>query len=166
MGETEMNIYFCLLYNETKSMPNQLIYTEFVRFLTKDIFLNFTEKIGQIPLASVWLTHSKLFLCTGRTKHTLDRSFYLQPLSFAVTYSWGTCHNQAVAPHQHYRQARQAVVHPYHSLWSVQSISIGQHGAASLPAVPSYLQWNALPVAADDYPKIRIIIIILTLILS
>ena len=53
MGETEMNIYFYLLYNETKSMPNQLIYTEFVRFLTKDIFLNFTEKIGQIPLASV-----------------------------------------------------------------------------------------------------------------
>ncbi len=40
MGETEMNIYFCLLYNETKSMPNQLVYTEFVRFLTKDIFLN------------------------------------------------------------------------------------------------------------------------------
>ena len=40
MGETEINIYFCLLYDETKSMPNQLIYMELVRFLTKDIFLN------------------------------------------------------------------------------------------------------------------------------
>ena len=108
-------------------------------------------KIVQTPPVCAWPAHPKLFPYIGRTKHTPDKYFYLQTLSFAVVYSWGAYHNQAIARHPHYRQARSAAAHPYHSLWSVQSISKGRHEAASLPAVPSYLQWSALLVAADAH---------------
>ena len=124
------------------------------------------NKTGRTPPFCVWLTHSKLFPYIGRTKYTLDKSSYLQPLFFATAYSLGAYHSQAVAPRPHCRQARSAAGHPCHILWSVQSISKGRHGAGSPPAVLSYPQWNVLQVAADahtrhtDYQKVLIIRII------
>ena len=88
----------------------------------------------QTLLVAVWLTHSKLFPCIGRTKHTPDRYFCLQTLSFAVTYSWGAFHNQAISLHPHCRQVGWAAAHPCHTHWSAQSISKGRHEAESLPA--------------------------------
>lgn len=42
------------------------------------------HKISQTPPVCAWPTHSKLFLCTSRTKRTPDRSSCLQPLFFAA----------------------------------------------------------------------------------
>ena len=109
------------------------------------------HKTAQTPPFCVWLTHSKLIPYIGRTKYTLDKSSYLQPLFFAAVGFWGAYHNQAIAPHPHCRQARSAAAHLCHSSWSVKSISKGRHEAGSPPAVPSYLQWSALLVAADAH---------------
>ena len=61
-------------------------------------------KTAQTLHASVSPIHSTPFPCTCKTKHTPDKYFYLQPLSFAATYSLDACHIQAIAPHPHYRQ--------------------------------------------------------------
>ena len=111
------------------------------------------DKIIYTLLVFAWLTLSKPFPYIGRKKYTPDSSSCLQTLSFSAIGSWGACHNQAVAPRPHCRQARSAAGHPSHSLWSVQSISIGQHGAGSPLAVPSYPPWSVLQVAADAHSR-------------
>lgn len=104
-------------------------------------------------LFAVWQALSELCLCIGRKRQSHGRNTCRLTLSFVAICSWDVCRIPVSYPLQHCRIRRQVIGHLFHILWSIQSISKGQHAGESPPAVPSLLPWSVRLAIVDDHTQ-------------